>query len=1532
MGVDTRDPRAALAAVSAAIDAGSVAEEDALRLLGAAEARIASGEAAGTESDFWHDYLDRTRRSPFLRALPGREARERWAETALAAVLLSDYRLETLMEQRLRAHPGRVLFQEGIGPEARRWTYAQGARRIRSYAAVLWKESEGAPRVAILAENGAEGAFVDLACLMHDILVTPLDPKMNAETIAWILDHLDIDTVVTDTEERRRRLETVRAGVKRPFRVYLLDPDARVREEHEKVLARAAANLGRGEVEERLGARRRLGLRDPITVMFTSGSTGMPKGVVFTSLAIVSKRFARAAALPAVGEEEVLFCYLPLFHTFGRYLEMTGTLFWGGTYVFAGNPSVETLLAGLREVRPTGLIGIPRRWMQIRDHVLASAGGDAVTDGHFRAVSGGRLRWGLSAAGYLDPRVFRFFQRHGVDLCSGFGMTEATGGITMTPPGEYEDNTVGIPLPLVRTRITEEGELRISGPYVVRYLDDDAPDGEDGYWLATGDIFQTRPSGYLEIVDRIKDIYKNSRGQTVAPRRVEQKFAEVPGIKNVFLVGDGRDYNSLLIVPDLDDSVMVALSDREQSDEYFQRIITTANEDLDPYERVVNFALLDRDFSAEKGELTPKGSFRRKGIEKNFEEEIERLYGREFVELETAGRWVRVPRWFYRDLGILETDLVATSRGLVNRVSRTSLDLAPGADPLTVRIGDLEYRVDGEVVDLGLFARQPALWIGNPALLAFFPCKEGWDTAMKNVSPEVHLPWRKAGAHRADPAGGIPPLGGRRLEELNRFSAVALWGPPEDAFEAVKRLGEILENTDLRMGMVIRRRLEALARHPEMEVRALAYRVLLLDQPVPDYGELFPAFVVSGLPFLNKESIAAIARANLDRRRLEALRLRFHSYRTQLEWPTSPVVRQQFEHTFALLTEFARFHPEYYSSIRAELVSWVLHRADPELSQAAELEFERLAHWFELRLAGEAAGVSSDDWKGKTVLEDGLSDSEIRHLENVLVGTTFLRESVALAFDGESFDVRRVPQGGIWISRVLSLHEHQLYRISINTVEEKHYDLLLMLRPDLEKASVHETNFWLIAIHGHPVDTPVVPRFGCCRPELGAISFAFVSDLTVWERVRGEAEAGDVGGRCDRWRSLFVRGMAVFFRGWQNSGGRIVPGAVTPRNVSVPDPDFRDGAKLLSLAGWKRYRSPIDLVAPMIRNFFLQIEHHYPRCRKEMDWSWIFEACVEGLGEEEAREFLNDLRGVIGEGGIPGDADRFARSLDAYLGRLGVDYHVPLPVRCAVDRYRSWEELSRDATTAAKDQMVRELVRLYRIERFGALGRYWLYRRTLFSGSTPAVQDALDRLLARMMRNPAERPTRMVELSDVQAALEGEEERMVFTGLVFPSAPSEAPVDVVAVGERSEKHVVVHTYFDDERGERYTVREPLEAAEVGELIRLIIRGGFPNIVSEQDRYFVAIDAQERIVGGIFYKIMETGAAHLDGIVVSSPLKRRGISGALLEDFCSRMEGQGVKTVTTHFFARHFYLAHGFHVDRAWGGLVRFLHLPEEEPV
>ena len=321
-------------------------------------------------------------------------------------------------------------------------------------------------------------------------------------------------------------------------------------------------------------------------------------------------------------------------------------------------------------------------------------------------------------------------------------MTEATGGITMTPPGEYEEGSVGLPLPGIRVRLGEHDELEIAGPYVARYLDEPEPPAGEERWLKTGDVFRERPDGHLEIVDRVKDIYKNSRGRTIAPRRVEQRFDGVPGIRRVFLAGDGRDDNVLLVVPDPDDPVLAGDPQGETARDYLRRIVAAANSDLATYERVVDFAVLPRDFSLEEGELTPKGSYRRKAIEKSFAGVVDGLYRSRVVTLAGDGVTVDVPRWLFRDLGLLEGDLVLEGGRLVDRRRGRSAALAARSGGQEVRVGSLAYRCAGHRVDLGLLARQPLLWLGNAELAALLPVKDGWETPLTGSCAEVLLPPR----------------------------------------------------------------------------------------------------------------------------------------------------------------------------------------------------------------------------------------------------------------------------------------------------------------------------------------------------------------------------------------------------------------------------------------------------------------------------------------------------------------------------------------------------------------------------------------------------------------------------------------------------------------------------------------------------------------------------------------------------------------------------------------------------------------------
>lgn len=1526
--------RAALA--NWATRAGTHADDArAQSLLAAAEdllTRAPDASEAGRAA--WHEFLLRTGTPDFLERLDA-PARHRWADAAIAAIRRADYTLETMLAQRVAAHPDRVLFsdrREGATPD---WSYAQVAWYARSIAGVFL-EAGPAPRVALFADNGIDVACADLACLLHGILVAPLNVHLEADTLAWILDRLHLDVVLTDTEERVGLLATVRARLGRDLRVYRAGERAgavSVRGLDAVPLRPACARVDPAAVAVRL-ATRRVQSTAPATVMFTSGSTGRPKGIVFSVFNLVAKRFARAAALPAVGRDEVLLCYLPLFHTFGRFLEMLGTVYWGGTYVFAGSPTAEGLIAELGRVRPTGLISVPVRWTQIREQCLERMEGAADPDAEraaFREVVGDRLRWGLSAAGHLDPAVFRFFQRQGVDLCSGFGMTEGTGGITMTPPGAYVDGTVGLPLPGVRVRLGTHGELQFSGPYAARYLDEDGAPGtlpvldpDEEHWVATGDLFTRHANGYLEIVDRIKDIYKNSRGQTVAPQRVEQRFASVPGIRRTFLAGDHRDHNVLLVVLDHDDPVVAARSPEEVHD-YLGQIVASVNQGLAPYERVVRFAVLDRDFELARGELTPKGSMRRKVIAEHFAPVIESLYRGNHVDLDVAGLRVRLPRWFFRDLAILEDDIVAGDGGLRNTRTGVTLAVARAAGGL-VRVGDLLYRAGGEALDLGLFARQPRLWLGNPALVAFAPCKPGWEVPLREVADQVRLP--AAGSTATPATTTTRPPGDDRLQEAHARVVPALFGDEATSLAAIDELAGLLTRTDEQVASAVRRRLEALAYRPEEEVRARAYRVLLLDEAVADYDKVFGAFLDSGLSFLNEANIAVIARSRHGERRLQALRQRLYRYRTRLEWPGPPARQGQFTRVLGMLADFARHDRESFAAVEAELAAWALFREAPAVARAARRELDRLSTWQEQACLDRLPPAPAEPPADKVVFDYTIPASQRARLRVLLFDRTLLARSLARAFGEEGFTWTRVAPGGVWVSPVLSQHHLQLHRLAINLADGKHFDLLLVTGSQLRRRkAVGETVLWLTALSDHAVGPPALPRFGVWRRDLGVATIAYVSHLTAWERIREltrEADVPEAAAQHWAWQKLYVRAMATFFRAWEHSGYRIVPGALTPSNVSVPDTDFHEGTTILSLAGWRPYEGPAAFVGLLHRNFYRQTEAYHPHSRETLRPAWIFDACLEALGPVTGARVLDDLARDLAAAPADGAPAALAQALAAYRAALDEMPYVPLPVRCAIRRFEQWERVNATASRDAREEAVLQMLHLYRLDRFPEAFRFHLYRHTYFARAGANVHEVFERLVARRLGRPTARHTQLEELSELQNLLADARDREVFSRMVFPQAAREQQLALLEVGPSDERRVVVRSAITDEAGTPYEVREPVTAVEVGQLYRLVLDADYPKRISAEDRHLAIVDAQERIVGGLFYRWQESRAVYVDAIVVSAGLRHRALGGRLLEDFCVRAAAQGARCVKTNFFLGQLFGKHGFRVDQRWGGLVRFL--------
>ncbi|MCX6281328.1 MAG: AMP-binding protein [Bacteroidetes bacterium] len=1483
------------------------------------------------EREKWLEFLNETGRSIFLSNLDTGQ-RERWAQTVFRILQQTQYSLNDLLQQRVNEHPHQLLFKDLSVSPALDWTYEQIYRHLKEIAAVFYNAAGDEPRVALYTENCVEGACVDLSCLCSGIFISPFSTHFGAEILVPLFNKLSVNIAVADTPQRVSVLEKVSELTAVPFRIYTMSQGSK-KASAVHYLQEECKKISRSEIENLLSSKPFKPTNTVATTMFTSGSTGLPKGVSFSIYNIVSKRFARAAALPEVGNETFL-CYLPLFHTFGRYLEMTGAIFWHGTYVFAGNNSAETLFSVFPRINPSGFISIPLRWQELYEKCQERISGIESTNLRASALEdilGNRLKWGLSAAGYLDPNVFRFFNNHGVALCSGFGMTEATGGITMTPPFKYQDFKVGIPLPGVVTRLNENRELEISGHYIARYLEDAPPGGsipypvseKKDYWLKTGDVFIINTDGYHEIVDRVKDIYKNNRGQTVAPQVIEKKFNHVPGIKSTFVVGDNRPYNVLLIAPDTSDSLFKSCKG-DNLREYFHQIVMSANKDVAPYERVVNFTLLEREFSAEKGELTPKGSFNRKAIEVNFSGLIDSLYQSNFVLVEKPGITVSIPKWFYRDLGILETDIVFTRDGLTNKRTNEVLKLLKRKTGGWV-IGDLEYGLSTNIIDLGLFTRSPKLWTGNPSLIAFCPVKEGWDVPVKGITEGIYI-----AEPRSIREGECKAPGNIRDQLLTRANLLlcqALFGPEPEAISAIEKIGEFFGESEPRLAEVLRLRLESLAFHPSEDIRCLAYRTILIQAPQPETIPNLPMFLESGLSFLNEQSIRAIASSKIGKHRLDALKQRLYFYRTHFSWPAPPRMRHQFEDILRMLYNFALQHLDFYVPVRAELSRWILHRQDPWLSKKAEDFFYRLAQVFEKQMEGRVPKYPLSTWKSKLVFEHGIQETDKARLLKIFQTTRFLEESIVLTFNEWGFDLKDVPKGGIWILRLLAYKEFKHYRLSVNTRAGKHFDLHVVISNNPEFKPNPDTFYWQASLAGFPYGAAVASLLGSSRPGLGLLSTQYIGGLTAWDKIREFAEIHRSSGyvKPNAWKKVFIRSLATVFKAWHHSGYQIVPGAITPTNISIPEMDFRESAVILTLTGWSEYRNPLSLVIPMVQDYYCKTAALYPWVKKQIEINWIFDASIEALGKEEAIEFLGRLSMELKKHKvICHDQTSLKDHLNKYLSENIKRFHLPLSLYSAIDQYIDWFRMNPLTTAAAKEQTITELMELFRLSSWPDLIRYSFYRHTYFMDFSQEVTIPFDTLLEKMQEDQSTLPIQMIELSDLQSSLSAEEDKNVFSHMVFPRLQTDQHIDLMKIGEHFKEHLQVRFEIHDKDGKHYTQFEPSEPREIGQLYQMFFRENYPKEISKKDHQHVVADEQGKIIGGLTWHYLDETTVLFDGIVVTSALQGKGIAAAMTANFFVSMSAYGIKVIKAHFLFGNYYMKHFFEIDRKWGALVKVL--------
>lgn len=545
----------------------------------------------------------------------------------------------------------RVRFMIPDGDDWRGITWQAFADQIRAFGQFLLDLGiNPGERVAIYSPNRVEWISAALAIQSIGAVMVPIYPSSTADQAAYILEHSDARAVFADTEMIVENLLRRWDGLKNVLRVITFQENLAVTELVKKLRAQGVEVPSQGEAEAKITAQcralslgkaldeesaetfdralLRVSLDQGAVMLYTSGTTGLPKGVPLThrNIAVNGRDWLQCNA-SLISENAVDLLWLPMSHIFGFGEACLGNTLGFTTYL--ADPA--TVLQKLREVRPSVFMSVPRYFEKLVEMATQKEGRGSKAE-RLREITGQEITFALSGGAGLTKEVKDLFYEAGILIIEGYGLTEASPTLTLNRPDAFRFDTVGKPLPSVELKLASDGEILARGESIFQgyHKDPAATAGtftDDG-WLKTGDLGKFTEDGFLQIVGRKKEILVTAAGKNIAPVGIENHFVDDPYIAHLLVYGDGKRYLTAGVW--INKETVIEALGAEVTERGIRGLIEprieAVNAGLARYERIKTFVIIDSPLTIENGLLTPTLKIKRKKVYEAFEREFESLY------------------------------------------------------------------------------------------------------------------------------------------------------------------------------------------------------------------------------------------------------------------------------------------------------------------------------------------------------------------------------------------------------------------------------------------------------------------------------------------------------------------------------------------------------------------------------------------------------------------------------------------------------------------------------------------------------------------------------------------------------------------------------------------------------------------------------------------------------------------------------------------------------------------------------------------